>query len=140
MGEGIVRKFWEGHGHTAVFSIENQQGPAAQHRKLCSILCNNLMGEGWGRDSQGVWEGHGLTVCSDWIVREFPPKPGGPEWDTWGVFCFCKGQTTHGHFWEGEGCVRKAQLSAPPPSIHLASLRVIFEDSPWPWWLPALPA
>ena len=33
-----------------MFNIENQQGPAGQHRKLCSILCNNLMvprGEGW---------------------------------------------------------------------------------------------
>ena len=23
--------------------MENQQGPAGQHRELCSILCNNLM-------------------------------------------------------------------------------------------------
>ena len=23
--------------------MENQQGPAVQHRELCSILCNNLM-------------------------------------------------------------------------------------------------
>lgn len=52
-------------GHTAVFNVENQQGPAVQHRELCSILCNNLMvpgGKGGGRDSQGVWGGHGHTA------------------------------------------------------------------------------
>ena len=44
-------------GHTAVFNMENQQGPAGQHRGLCSILCNNLMvtrgkmGEGIVRES-----------------------------------------------------------------------------------------
>ena len=48
---------WDGHGHTAVFNMENQQGPAGQHRGLCSILCNNLMvtrgkmGEGIVRES-----------------------------------------------------------------------------------------
>ena len=56
---------WDGHGHTAVFNMENQQGPAGQHRELCSILCNNLMvpkGKDEGRDSQGVWDGHGHTA------------------------------------------------------------------------------
>ena len=33
---------WDGHGHTAVFNMENQQGPVVQHRGLCSILCDNL--------------------------------------------------------------------------------------------------
>ena len=28
---------WDGRGHTAVFNMENQQGPAAQHGELCSI-------------------------------------------------------------------------------------------------------
>ena len=36
---------WDGHGHTAVFNMENQQGPAGQHRELCWILCNNLNGK-----------------------------------------------------------------------------------------------
>ena len=37
--------------------MENQQGPAGQHRELCSILCNDLMvprgkeGGGIGRES-----------------------------------------------------------------------------------------
>ena len=34
---------WDGHGHTAGFNMENQQGPAGQLRELCSVLCNNLM-------------------------------------------------------------------------------------------------
>ena len=57
---------WDGHGHTTVFNMENQQGPAGQHRELCSVLCNNLMvpgGKDGGRDSQGVWDGHGHTAA-----------------------------------------------------------------------------
>jgi len=49
----------------AVFNMENQQGPTVQHRELCSILYNNLMltrGKDGGRDSQGVWDGHGHTA------------------------------------------------------------------------------
>ena len=48
-----------------MFNMENQQGPAGQHRGLCSILCNNLMvprGKERVRDSQGVWDGHGHTA------------------------------------------------------------------------------
>ena len=45
--------------------MENQQGPAVQLRELCSIFCDNLMvtrGKDGGRDSQGVWDGHGHTA------------------------------------------------------------------------------
>ena len=31
--------------HTAIFKINNQQGPTVKHRELCSIFCNNLMGK-----------------------------------------------------------------------------------------------
>ena len=37
-GERDSQGVWDGHGHTAVFNMENQQGPAVQHRELCSIL------------------------------------------------------------------------------------------------------
>ena len=41
---------WDGHGHTAVFRMETQQGPAVQHRELCSMSCGSLDGRGvWGR-------------------------------------------------------------------------------------------
>ena len=66
---------WDGHGHTAVFNMENQQGPAVQHGELCSILCNNLMvtrGQDGGRDSQGVWDGHGHTAMFDMKNQQGP--------------------------------------------------------------------
>ena len=66
---------WDGHGHTAVFNKENQQGPAGQHRELCSILCNNLMvpgGKDGGRDSQGVWDGHGHTAVFNMENQQGP--------------------------------------------------------------------
>ena len=35
---------------TAIFKVDNQGGPAVQHRELCSILCGGLDGRGvWGR-------------------------------------------------------------------------------------------
>ena len=41
---------WGGHVHTAVFSVNNQQGPTAQHMELCSVLCGSLDGRKvWGR-------------------------------------------------------------------------------------------
>ena len=41
---------WDGHGHTAVFNMENQQGPAVQLRELCSVSCGSLAGRGvWGK-------------------------------------------------------------------------------------------
>ena len=55
--------------------MENQQGPAGQHRGLCSILCNNLMvtrGKGGGRDSQGVWDGHGHTAVFNMENQQGP--------------------------------------------------------------------
>ena len=39
------------HAHTAVFKMDHQQGPTAQHMELCSILCGSLGGRGFG----GEW-------------------------------------------------------------------------------------
>ena len=36
---------WDGHVHIAVFKMDNQQGPTVEHRELCSILRNNLLGK-----------------------------------------------------------------------------------------------
>ena len=60
---------------TAVFNVENQQGDAGQLRDLCSILCNNLMvtrGKDGGRDSQGVWDGHGHTAVFNMESQQGP--------------------------------------------------------------------
>ena len=47
---------WDGHGHSAVFNMENQQGPAGQHRGLCSMSCGSLAG-------RGVWGSVDTCVC-----------------------------------------------------------------------------
>ena len=41
---------WDGHGHTAVFNMENQQGPAGQHRELCSVSRGSLDGREFGEE------------------------------------------------------------------------------------------
>ena len=51
----------DGHGHTAVFNMENQPGPAGQHRELCSILCNNLWFPG-GRVGEGIVRESGMDM------------------------------------------------------------------------------
>ena len=43
-GEGQLG-VWDGHVHTAIFKMDNLQGPTVQHRELCSVLCNNLKWE-----------------------------------------------------------------------------------------------
>ena len=68
-------RVWDGHGHTAVFTMENPQGPAGPHRELCSVLCNHLMvpkGKDGGRDSQGVWGGHGHTAVFNMEKQQGP--------------------------------------------------------------------
>ena len=41
--------------HTAIFKVGDQQGPAALHRELCSVLCDSLDGRGvWGRTDTGI--------------------------------------------------------------------------------------
>ena len=47
---------WGGHIHTAVFKMDNQQGPTAQHRELCSVLCGSL-------DGRRVWRSMDTCVC-----------------------------------------------------------------------------
>ena len=73
----LITKIFFCHIQLAIFKMENQQGPAGQHRELCSILCNNLMvtrGKDGGRDSQGVWDGHGHTAVFN---REKQQGPAG---------------------------------------------------------------
>ena len=38
---------WDGHGHTAIFKMDNQQGPTVD-RELCSMLCGSLDARGFG--------------------------------------------------------------------------------------------
>ena len=43
--------------HVAIFKMDNQQGPAVQHRELCSVLCSSL-------DSKGVWGRMDTCICT----------------------------------------------------------------------------
>ena len=82
-GQGL----WGGRGHTAGFNMESQQGPAAQHRELCSLLCNNLMvtrGKDGGRDRQGVWDGHGHMAAFN---MENQQGPAGQHGDLCSMSC-----------------------------------------------------
>ena len=57
------------------WNMENQQGPAVQHGELCSTLCNNLKvtrGKDGGRNSQGVWDGHGHTAVFNMENQQGP--------------------------------------------------------------------
>ena len=36
---------WNGHTHTIVYEIDNQQGPTVYNRELYSIVCNDLYGK-----------------------------------------------------------------------------------------------
>ena len=49
-GEWARQGVWEVLVHTAMFRMENQQGPTVEHRELCSVLCGGL-------DGRGVWGG-----------------------------------------------------------------------------------
>ena len=62
-GEGIVR---EGHIHTVMLKMDNQQGPIVQHRELCSILCGSL-------DGRGVWGRMDMCICMAESLH-CPPK------------------------------------------------------------------
>ena len=42
---------WDGQVHTAIFKMDNQQGPPVEHRGLCSVLRGSLEGRGLG----GEW-------------------------------------------------------------------------------------
>ena len=45
-----------GHIRTAIFKMDNQQGPTVQHRELSSIVCDSL-------DGRGVWRRMDTWIC-----------------------------------------------------------------------------
>ena len=47
---------WDGHAHTAIFKMHNQQGPTLEHRELCSVLCGS-------QDGGRVWERMVTCIC-----------------------------------------------------------------------------
>ena len=53
------------HVHTAIFKMENQQGPTVEHRELCSMLCGSQDGRGVG----GEWT-HVYVQLSPFAVHQ----------------------------------------------------------------------
>ena len=65
-GEGRRKEgVWDGHVHTTMFKMDNQQGPTAQHRELCWMSCASL-------DASGVWERMVTCIC---MAESLPCSP-----------------------------------------------------------------
>ena len=65
--EGIVREFGMDTAH--IFKMDNQQGPTAQHREHCSMLCGSLGGRGvWGRMDTRIRMAESLCYPSETIT------------------------------------------------------------------------
>ena len=47
MGVRYCKGVWEGHVHTAMFKMHNQQGPTVEHTELCPVLCGSRDGRGF---------------------------------------------------------------------------------------------
>ena len=59
----------DGHVHTAVFKMDNQQGLTVQHRELSSVSCDCLDGVGvWGRMDTWVCMAESLC-CSPETIK-----------------------------------------------------------------------
>ena len=60
---------WDGHVHTAIFKMDNQQGPTAWHREVCSMLYGSLEGRGvWGRMDTCVCIAESLCCSTETIT------------------------------------------------------------------------
>ena len=72
MAAGIAR-VGDGQVHTAVFKMDNQQGPIVYHMELCSRLCGSLDGSGvWGR----------MDICMGYVCMYGQFLPCSPETTT----------------------------------------------------------
>ena len=61
---------WDGHVHTAIFKMDNQQGPTVQHRELCLMFCGSLDGRGvWGRMDTYLCMAESLCCPPETTVR-----------------------------------------------------------------------
>ena len=63
--EGKRQEVWDGHVHSAIFKMDNQQGPTVQHRELCSMVCGSL-------DARGVWGRMDTCIC---VAESLPCSP-----------------------------------------------------------------
>ena len=62
-------KVWDGHVHTAIFKMNNQQRPTVQHRELCPRLGGSLDGRGMqGRMDTCAWMTESLRFSPETIT------------------------------------------------------------------------
>ena len=60
---------WDGHGHTAIFKMDNQQERTVYHRELCSMLCGSLDGRGvWGRIDTCICTAESLCCPPETVI------------------------------------------------------------------------
>ena len=69
MGESLIGEFGMDNIHTAVFKMDNQQGPTVWHMELCSMLCGSLDGRGvCGRMDTCIWMAEFLFCSPETIT------------------------------------------------------------------------
>ena len=60
---------WDGHVHTAILKMDNQQGLTVVHWELCSISCGSLDGRGvWGRMDTRICMAESLCCSPETIT------------------------------------------------------------------------
>lgn len=87
---------WDGHAHTAICELDDQQGPSVEHRELCSALHGSLDGReaagsrytckyGWG-PLLFTWNSHNviLTGYTPTLNKKFKRKEIKYSW-----LCYC---------------------------------------------------
>ena len=61
---------WQGHVHTAILKMDNQQKPIVQHTELCSMLCASLDGPQRGLGENGYRHMHAESLyCSPETIK-----------------------------------------------------------------------
>ena len=74
LGGKDIQEVWAGHEHTAIFKMNNQQGPTVQHMEPCSMLCGSLDGKCWGRMHMCICMAESLRLKYRNIVNQLYPN------------------------------------------------------------------
>ena len=127
LGQQPVLTCW-GPDHTAVFIMDNQQGPTVEHWELCSVLCVSLDGKGCG----GKWMHVYVCLCIPTSVfLSFPCGSAGKE-------STCNGRRPGFDPWVGKILWRRERLPNPvfwPGEFHGLYNPWCHKDSDMTEWL-----
>lgn len=61
----------DGQAHTAIFKMDNQQGPTVQHMELCSMVCGSLDRRSLGRMDTCICMAESLRCSPETITTLF---------------------------------------------------------------------